>query len=154
MKVEYEILRNGKNVKTIDPDDEDVLEKEIKKRFPGAVRILNNLAHGWQDFEVDELPSDLSDLKFTSVVEDGAEFVVKFHPEEEESEQEGGRRRGQAAKFCKCIKSVRKTIKARRGSTKEKAAIAVCVKSVLQKRGRTLKRFKCGRKARVVTQRK
>jgi len=32
-------------------------------------------------------------------------------------------------------------VKARPGSTKEQAAIAICVKSVLQKRGRTLKRF-------------
>jgi hypothetical protein len=66
--------------------------------------------------------------------------------------QGGGRK--QAAKFCRCIKSVRKTIKARRGSTKEKGAIAVCVKTMLHRRGRTLKRFKCGRKARLVTQRK
>jgi len=57
----------------------------------------------------------------------------------------------QTKKFCKCIKSVRKTLKARKGSTKEQGAIAVCVKSVLQKHGRTLKKFKCGRKARVQT---
>ncbi len=40
--------------------------------------------------------------------------------------------------LCRCIKKVRKTIKG-----KEKAAIGVCVKSVLQSRGKTLKRFKC-----------
>ena len=56
--------------------------------------------------------------------------------------------------FCRCIKSVRKTIKARKGSTKEQGAIAVCVKSVLQTRGRTLKKFKCGPKQRLVTQKK
>lgn len=66
----------------------------------------------------------------------------------------GGRRLSQTRKFCKCIKDVRKTVKARPGSSKEKGAIAICVKSVLQKKGRTLKKFKCGRKARVQTQRR
>ena len=66
----------------------------------------------------------------------------------------GAKRKTQAQRFCKCIKSVRKTLKARRGSTKEKGAIAVCTKSVLQTRGRTLKRFKCGKKPRVLTQKR
>ena len=56
-----------------------------------------------------------------------------------------------ADRFCGCIKSVRKTVKLRRASKKgasstygkEQAAIAICVKSVLQSRGRTLKKFKC-----------
>lgn len=60
----------------------------------------------------------------------------------------------QAQKFCRCIKSVRKTLKNRPGSTKEQGAIAVCVKSVVQKRGRTLKTFKCGKKPRLVTQKR
>lgn len=60
----------------------------------------------------------------------------------------------QATKFCRCIKGVRKTLKARKGSTKEQGAIAVCVKSVLQTRGRTLKKFKCGKKAKLVTQKR
>ena len=65
-------------------------------------------------------------------------------------------------KFCGCIKKVRKTIKPKKGikSTKEQtsqsekslrqkrlsaeqAAIAVCTKSVLQTRGKTLKKFSC-----------
>ena len=52
----------------------------------------------------------------------------------------------QTDRFCKCIKKVRKTFK------NEKGPIAVCVKSVLWKRNRTLKRFKCGKHGRVVTQ--
>jgi hypothetical protein len=59
----------------------------------------------------------------------------------------GGRGLNQTQRFCKCIKKVRKTIK------NEKGPIAICVKSVLQKNGRTLKRFTCGRNGRVVTQR-
>ena len=47
-------------------------------------------------------------------------------------------------KFCRCIKQVRSYIKPIKG-TKESAAIAICVKSVLQTRGRTLKKFKCGK---------
>ncbi len=52
-------------------------------------------------------------------------------------------RESQSEKFCKCIKKVRRTIKPRRGSNKESAAIAICTKSVLQTRGRTLRRFTC-----------
>ncbi len=69
--------------------------------------------------------------------------------------QQGGARKkklSRGRRFCKCIKTVRKTLKTRPGSTKEQGAIAVCVKSVLQTRGRTVKRFKCGKKPRVITQ--
>lgn len=45
-------------------------------------------------------------------------------------------------KFCKCIKKVRKTFKPKKG-TKEEAAIAICTKSVLQSKGKTLKKFSC-----------
>ena len=66
----------------------------------------------------------------------------------------------QTKRFCRCIKKVRKTIKARKGSSKESGAIGVCVKSVLQRKllptGRTLFKFHCrtrkGKKGRVVTQ--
>ena len=46
------------------------------------------------------------------------------------------------AKFCRCIKAVRKTVKARTGS-KEGAAIAICTKSVLQTKGKTLRKISC-----------
>jgi hypothetical protein len=51
-------------------------------------------------------------------------------------------------KFCRCIKKVRKTVRMRGDRrAKEGRAIAICVRSVLQKkRGMTLKKFKCGRK--------
>lgn len=62
----------------------------------------------------------------------------------------------QADRFCRCIKAVKKTVKLRRGQRgnvgRESAAIAICVKSVLQTRGKTLKRFKCrGSKGPVLT---
>jgi hypothetical protein len=62
-----------------------------------------------------------------------------------------------AADFCRCIKKVRKTIKLRRGvkktsAAKEAAAIGVCVNSVLQTKGKTLKKFGCGKKATLKTQ--
>jgi hypothetical protein len=47
-------------------------------------------------------------------------------------------------KFDKCVKSVRKTVRARKGSNKESAAIGICTKSVLQTRGRTMKRYRKG----------
>jgi hypothetical protein len=57
----------------------------------------------------------------------------------------GGRTSKIGRKFDRCVKSVRKTVRARKGSTKESAAIAICTKTVLQTRGRTLKRYKKGR---------
>lgn len=59
-----------------------------------------------------------------------------------------GTRKNLSKKFCRCIKQVRSSIK----GTKEGAAIAICVKSVLQSRGRTLKRFRCGKKRFLQTQ--
>lgn len=52
-------------------------------------------------------------------------------------------------KLCSCIKQVQKTIKlinSKRIKSKESAAIGICVKSVLQTRGRTLKKFSCKKK--------
>lgn len=54
-----------------------------------------------------------------------------------------------AADFCRCIKKVRKSVRLRPGqpktaTAKEAAAIAICVRSVLQTKGRTLKKFTCG----------
>ena len=54
-------------------------------------------------------------------------------------------------KFNRCVKSVRSTVKARKGSNKESAAIAICTTSVLHTRGRTLKKYRRGR---LVTQRR
>ena len=56
-----------------------------------------------------------------------------------------------SSKFNRCVKSVSKTVRARKGSTKESASIAICVTSVLHPRGKTLKRY---RKGRLVTQKK
>jgi len=54
----------------------------------------------------------------------------------------------QKNRFCKCIKAV----KAR--GISEQGAIAICVKSMLHKKGRTLKKFSCGKKGKLVTQKK
>lgn len=64
----------------------------------------------------------------------------------------------QAEKFCRCIKQVRKTVRLRSGqkktkTAKEQAAIAICTTSMLQRRGRTLRRFRCrGKKPMLETQ--
>lgn len=52
-------------------------------------------------------------------------------------------REPQVDRFCRCVKKVRKTLKARPGSTAESGAIAVCTKSVLQTKGRTLRKVRC-----------
>jgi hypothetical protein len=51
-------------------------------------------------------------------------------------------------KFCSCIKSL---VKSKRFN--ESSAIAICTKSVLQTKGKTLGKFKC-RKAKLFTQKK
>jgi len=56
------------------------------------------------------------------------------------------------ARFCRCIGSVRKTIRPRKKQSKESAAIAVCVSSLLHKRGRTVKQFRCNKKPFLKTQ--
>jgi hypothetical protein len=61
-----------------------------------------------------------------------------------------------AGKLCRCIKQVRRTVKARgtkkqTAKAKESAAIAICVRSVLGTRGRTLKRFRCKKGGPYVT---
>lgn len=48
-------------------------------------------------------------------------------------------------KFDRCVKRVRTTVRARKGSSKESAAIAICTTSVLHPRGKTLKRYRKGR---------
>ncbi len=57
---------------------------------------------------------------------------------------EGG---GQTERFCSCVKKVKKTLKARPGSKDRSAAegraIAICTKSVLQTKGRTLRKVRC-----------
>jgi len=62
-----------------------------------------------------------------------------------------GGTRSYRKKFNRCVKAVRKTVKARPKSSKESAAIAICTKSVLHTRGLTMKRYK---KKRLVTQKK
>jgi len=52
-------------------------------------------------------------------------------------------REPQVDTFCRCVKKVKKTLKAREGSTKEQGAIAVCTNSVLQSKGRTLRKVRC-----------
>jgi hypothetical protein len=68
----------------------------------------------------------------------------------------GQSRKMLAGKFCRCVKKVRRTVKARgtkQGKAqKESAAIAICVRSVLGTRGRTLRKFKCGTRPRLQTQ--
>ena len=76
------------------------------------------------------------------------------------------RRKSLATSFCHCIKKVRKTVRPRNNKNKSKkiknptlqekesAAIGICVRSVLQTKGKTLKRFKCGKKPYLLTQKR
>lgn len=59
-----------------------------------------------------------------------------------------------ASKFCRCIKKVKRTLKYRASSqrAREQIAIAICTKSMLQRRGKTLKKFTCRKKKMLETQ--
>ena len=61
-------------------------------------------------------------------------------------------RRLTAKRFCRCVTSVRKTLRPRKGSTKEQGAIGVCVKSMLHTRKKTIRNFKCGKRPVLKTQ--
>ena len=61
------------------------------------------------------------------------------------------RKKSLIGSLCRCIKQVRKTI--RSVTKKENAAIGICVHSVLQTKGKTLKRFRCGKHPYLRTQR-
>jgi hypothetical protein len=63
----------------------------------------------------------------------------------------GFKRKSQTERFSRCVKMVRRSVKPLPGSNKESAAIAICTKTILHKRGRTIKRYS---KKRLVTQRK
>ena len=54
-----------------------------------------------------------------------------------------------AKKFCRCVKAVTKTLKNKKN---EGRAIAICTKSVLQTRKRTLNKFSCKKKMMLKTQ--
>jgi len=60
-------------------------------------------------------------------------------------------RKSQTNRFGSCVKAVRKTVKPRKGSSAESAAIAICTTTILHPRGRTIKRY---RKGRLLTQRR
>lgn len=113
-----------------------------------TAQVLREYKRGIAELEAGTNPGyTLSEIteKLQNILEDFEYF--------EQTSQIAGKRKKLSTTFCRCIKSVRKTIKARRGSTKEQGAIAVCVKSVLGSRGKTLKKFRCGPKARLTTRR-
>ena len=62
----------------------------------------------------------------------------------------------QKDKFCRCVKGVRRTVKLNKkyAKSKEGAAIAICTRTILFPRGRTLKKLKCGKKGKLVTQKR
>jgi hypothetical protein len=62
------------------------------------------------------------------------------------------RSRSLSKKFCGCVKKVRKSVHVSRKGNKESAAIAICTRSVLQTRGKTLRKFSCKKGAKIQTQ--
>jgi hypothetical protein len=62
----------------------------------------------------------------------------------------------QKDKFCKCVKGVRRSVKLNKkyAKSKEGAAIAICTRTILFPRGRTLKKLRCGKKGKLVTQKR
>jgi hypothetical protein len=119
--------------------------------------------------DIEELESSLKELREPldrgrpAVVANTYQFLVSFVTEMiarrggprgdpwAEFDFDGGRRKSQTSRFGSCVKAVRKTVKARKGSSKESAAIAICTTTLLHPRGRTIKRY---RKGRLLTQKR
>lgn len=109
-------------------------------RNPDFARILNKFT---SLTAVSHHPSS-RDITAEEFVE---ELTEKYKPK---LKKDGGTR-AYRKKFDRCVKTVRRRIQPRKGSNKESAAIAICTKSVLQTRGRTMKKY---RKGRLTTQKK
>jgi hypothetical protein len=67
------------------------------------------------------------------------------------------KRKLKADNFCHCIKKVKKSLRNQNSVKKnieeyEQPAIAICVKSMLQSKGRTLKKFHCKKPPMLKTQ--
>jgi hypothetical protein len=77
--------------------------------------------------------------------------AVRERAEARIAQLRGQGRRSQTKKFGSCVKAVRKTVKARKGSNAESAAIAICTTTLLHPRGRTIKRYT---KKRLLTQKR
>ena len=129
----------------------NLVDAILRSDIPISRRDTRDLKTAKEFFDNNEYsPENVSGENFKT----NLEIVEKVRDEVLYTPSGGVRRKSQTARFCGCIKSVRKTLKARKGSTKEQGAIAVCVRSVLHTRGKTIKKFKCGKKMRVVTQKR
>jgi len=143
---------------------------------PEDVGVMENVIDDLIDYQpplaaadIEELESSLKELREPldrgrpGVVANTYRFLVSFVTELiarrggprgdpwAEFDFDGGRRKSQTKRFGSCVKAVRKTVKARKGSSKESAAIAICTTTLLHPRGRTIKRY---RKGRLLTQRR
>lgn len=126
----------------------DEVPQSLKERLPG---IREDLQNDLKNNRMDEagFARDMLVRELEIILGDAPPLRrglrVEIPPRRIDFERDGGRRRSQSKKFGSCVKAVRKTVKARKGSSAEGAAIAICTKSMLFPRGRTLKRYKKGR---------
>ena len=117
----------------------NVLQDLLRYNIPPGARanapiVINALRSDYPDLSTHVTPRQ------TAIMEEIIERILL------PSNQNGGfRRRSQTARFNRCVKTVKKSIVPRPDSNKESAAIAICTKSVLQRRGRTLKKYRKGR---------
>jgi hypothetical protein len=146
------------------------------RAHPEDVGVMENVIDDLIDYQpplaaadIEELKSSLKELREPldrgrpGVVANTYRFLVSFVTELLARRGEprgdmwaaldlaGGRRKSQTKRFGSCVKAVRKTVKARKGSSPESAAIAICTTTLLHPRGRTIKRY---RKGRLLTQRR
>ncbi len=122
----------------------NVLQDLLRYDIPPSARasgpiVINALRSDYPDLSTHVTP------KQTAMLEEIIRRILL------PSNQNGGfRRKSQTARFNRCVKSVRKTVTPRPKSTKESAAIAICTQTILQRKGRTLKKYRKGK--RLMTQ--
>lgn len=138
------------------PNDPGVFANVLDDLIDGYPEYGNDeplviFKHMLEDPEKRESPEIVGLIRDSLVARLEIMIGMGMRPVQPANAEQGGRRASQRKRFDRCVKAVRKTVKARKGSSKESAAIAICTKTILHPRGRTIKRY---RKGRLLTQKR
>ena len=128
-KTEETVKRFSEGVQAVEGKLAGIIEKG-EKTATGAMTAVQPIVDGWKNNKT-----------FATAIRKPGDKIGLL----------GARRKTLRTKFDHCVKAVRKTVKARKGSNKEAAAIAICTTTLLHPRGRTMKRY---RKGRLLTQKR
>jgi hypothetical protein len=139
----HDLLRNDPSASAAINVLQDLLRYDIPQSGRAILpNIINTLRRRHPD-----LSSPIGQQQREKLDQEVIEWILLSY-----NRRGGFRRKSQTARFNRCVKGVRKTVKPRPKSTKEAAAIAICTKTLLHSKGRTLKKYRKGK--RLMTQKK